>query len=231
MALPCPDSIAHRKLWKQYQVGIEVLFLSDWQFSLYIWKWSEIGNPSNILVHLDILFISLFKEDKVLLGNLQTKKVHGFVDGSYCTHNLQNVWICGVVNGPWGLATYNSTLYVGSFGADQVLIFSVVTGTFLDAFGDSTHLDCPEGIAIDDSRRKVYVANYGSSNIAMFDLDSKKFISYFATTTLTPDLSGPESVVFDPQTQIVGVTSYLNNSGVTFFPNAQDDSPIDLSVR
>jgi hypothetical protein len=78
---------------------------------------SEIGNPSNILVHHDVIYISLFKEDKVLIGHIGEKFVSGFADGSYCTDKSSGKIECGIVSGPWGLLVSNETLFVSSFGS------------------------------------------------------------------------------------------------------------------
>ncbi len=41
--------------------------------------------------------------------------------------------------GPWGLAESRGLLYVASFGSDQVLVFDLASGKFLDALGDRSN--------------------------------------------------------------------------------------------
>lgn len=170
---------------------------------------SKIGNPSNLLIHYDLMFISLFMENKVVIGNLHKKTIIPFVEGQYCKKSSTGLAICGILDGPWGMVIKNDIFYVTSFGSDQVLAFSVSSGEFSYAFGDSETLDCPEGIAIDNNR--IFVVNYGSSNVAIFDLNHQ-FIRYLVTRTQVPYLRGPESILLDPEHNHIAITSYANNS-------------------
>lgn len=171
---------------------------------------SKIGNPSNLLIHHDLMFISLFMQNKVVVGNLNRKSITLFLEGQYCSKSTTSrLAVCGILDGPWGMAITNDKFYVTSFGSDQVLVFTVSTGEFIDAFGDADTLDCPEGIAIDKDR--IYVVNYGSSNVAMFDL-SHKFQRYLVTQSQVPYLKGPESILLDPSQNRIALTSYGNNS-------------------
>lgn len=181
---------------------------------------SEIGNPSSVHLYHDFIFISLFKDNKVLIGNLINKTMAGFADDSYCTRNRFGTTVCGIVEGPWSMQTFNTTLYVSCFGSDQILLFSLRQenfGWFIDAFGDSEHLDCPEGIAIDAQNELMYIANYCSSSVVLFDLKTHRYLRDFVTHSSTFGyLMGPETVVLDVGMKMLAVASYGNNS-VLFF--------------
>jgi len=175
---------------------------------------NRIGNPSNLLIHYDLMFISLFMQNKVVIGNLSKKTILPFVDGEYCKKKDKGTGsiVCGILDGPWGMVIKQDLFYVTSFGSDQVLVFSVSNGEFFDAFGDSSSLDCPEGIAIDNNNSNlIYVVNYGSSNIAIFD-SNHKFLQYLVTQKQVPYLRNPESILLDPANERIVVTSYSNNS-------------------
>ena len=151
-----------------------------------------------------------------MLGDISNKQIHGFADGSYCSNQTTGRYVCGTIDGPWGLTAFNNSLYISSFGSDQILIFSILNGKFIHAFGDSDTLDCPEGIAIHTESNYIYINNYGSNKIAVYNLHNYQFLYYFATGTSIPHLRGPESLIIDIQRNILAVTSYLNNS-ILFF--------------
>jgi hypothetical protein len=155
-----------------------------------------------------------------LIGDLINKTVTGFADDSYCTTNRFGSTVCGIVEGPWSMQTFNSTLYVSMFGSDQILLFSLKQenfGWFIDAFGDTEHLDCPEGTAIDPQNEVMYIANYCSSSIVIFDLKTHRYLRDFVTHTSSFGyLMGPETVVLDAASKMLAVASYANNS-VLFF--------------
>lgn len=182
---------------------------------------SEMGHPSSVFLYKsDLIFITLFIENKILIGNLSNKTVDGFADGTYCTRNEKSLTVCGIVEGPWGITSYNETLYVTQFGSDQVLVFSLCAhnfGWFIDSFGDSEYLDCPEGIAIDPVTKLIYIANYNSHSISLFSLHSHYFIRNFVTHESSMGyLLSPESIVIDHEAKIMAVASFGNNS-VLFF--------------
>lgn len=148
------------------------------------------------------------------------KTVRGFADDEYCTINKRNKTVCGIVDGPWGMTVFNDTLYVSVFGADQVMLFSLSShnfGKFIDSFGDSESLDCPEGLAVDRQHQSIYIANYNSNNIVQFDLKTHQFLREFiSASTSFGYLKGPESIVYDPYSKLFAITSFSNNS-VLFF--------------
>ena len=180
---------------------------------------ANIGNPSSVMLYNDLLFISLFMENKILLGSLSNRTVSGFADGSYCATNRRGNVVCGIVEGPWGMTTYNETLYVSQFGSDQILMFSLQRhnfGWFVDSFGDSDHLDCPEGIAVDTKNDEMYIANYNSNSIVVFCLKTQKYKRDLVSQSSTPWLSMPEDIAIDMSSNLLAVASFGNNS-VLFF--------------
>jgi DNA-binding beta-propeller fold protein YncE len=82
----------------------------------------------------------------------------------------------------------------------------------IGAFGDSEHLDCPEGIAIDAARGVIIIANYNSNEIVEFDLVSEQFIRVLVSSRDHPLLNGPESVVLNPADGMIGITNYHSNT-------------------
>jgi hypothetical protein len=184
---------------------------------------SRIGNPSNILVYQNLMLISLFKDNKIIMGKIDERKVFEFAEGSYCAVNRFGRMACGIVDGPWGLATYNNSVYVSSFGSDQILQFSLADGTFMDAFGDADYIDCPEGLAIDPIEQLLYVANYQTNNIGIYDLNTHKFLRFLTSATSTQaDLKGPESIALHQESNLLAVVSHDAHS-LSFF-DATDGS-------
>lgn len=186
---------------------------------------SEIGNPSNVYMHHDIIFISLFRDNQVLMGSMINRTVSGFADGSYCTKDRDGAAKCGIVDGPWGMRAFNDSLYVSSFGSDQILVFSLKGnnfGWFIDSFGDSDHLDCPEGIHIDPVEKVIYIANYNANNVVVFSLKTRQYLKTFISASSGLGyLMGPESIVYDPLSGYFAVTSYGNDSVLFFTKNGK----------
>jgi DNA-binding beta-propeller fold protein YncE len=92
-------------------------------------------------------------------------------------------------------------------------MFSTQNSRFIGTLGDSEYLDCPEGLAIDSERSVIYIANYNSNNVVKYDLLTKKYIGVFASASTTlGHLKGPESVIYDPLNNVIGITCYANNS-------------------
>ena len=148
---------------------------------------TQIDHPSNVLIYKDMIFMTMFRVDKVFLGIMGQQTVQLFADGAYCQYkdksqHQNNItgnyhpMTCGVINGPWGMAIYNNNIYISSFGSDQILIFNIHTKEFITSFGDSDHLDCPEGIAIDSSREIIYIVNYNNNEIVEYHLHTLQFI-------------------------------------------------------
>jgi hypothetical protein len=135
-------------------------------FSSRLAEIARVKHPADVLV-LDnsTVFVSSFLSDAVLRTSFPISKnsiFEIFAHGSYCTKDLRR---CAILNGeltscrvhlsahfstfvrthdigPWGLAQAGGLLYVSSFGSDQILVFNVISGEFIDALGDR----CPNPV-------------------------------------------------------------------------------------
>ncbi len=94
-------------------------------------------------------------------------------------------------------------LFVSDSRLHQITCFSP-NGDLQSVFGAS-ELKRPAGMAVDNPLRRLYVADVGGKRIAVFDLDSFKFIRYFAEikdkdkgADRTGALASPNSIAIDP---------------------------------
>ena len=66
-------------------------------------------------------------------------------------HNNKEITVFAAgdgLDGPWGLAESNGTLFVSSFATATVHQYSIATGELLARIGNELELDCPEGLAV-----------------------------------------------------------------------------------
>ena len=185
----------------KYSSSWRTLTSSGDSFNAYVEETiSEIGYPSSVIFHQNMVYISLFREDIVAAGIMTEHKLSVFASGIHCVQNeiSQRYGSCGIVDGPWGLAVYNNSLFVSSFGSDQILVYSIFNRRLLAVFGDSEHLDCPEGIAIDDHKKVIYVVNYNSNEVVVYDLIEYKFIRVLLSFSQCPFVKGPEAIAINP---------------------------------
>ncbi|MEO7454379.1 MAG: hypothetical protein ABIV13_06420 [Fimbriimonadales bacterium] len=82
-------------------------------------------------------------------------------------------------------------LLAGDLHGDRVLSYDATTGAFLGVFAD-THIDGPQGLAMDSSGN-VYVASEYSSNITKWS-PGGVFLGEFGA----PGLAGPQDIEFGP---------------------------------
>ena len=140
-------------------------------FSARLSEVMRVRQPAAVtVVNYTTLFVSSFLGDAVLQTSLPLNsgsQFRVFAHGSYCTPDLRR---CAILNGPWGLAHAHGRLYVSSFGSDQILVFEVSTGRFLDALGDPSVLDSPEGLAASHDGSVLFVASFLNSRIVAFDI-------------------------------------------------------------
>lgn len=92
-------------------------------------------------------------------------------------------------------------LFVSDSKLHQITCFRA-DGRFESVFG-AAGLDRPAGLAVDNSLRRLYVADVGAKRIAVFDLDSFKFLRYFADVKEKDEdrrgaLTNPNSIAIDP---------------------------------
>ena len=149
-----------------------------------------------------------------------------FASGRYCAHGQP----CATLDGPWGLAERRGRLYVANFGTDHVLVFNVTDRAFVAAFGGSTVLNCPEGLAFDEAGR-LYVASFLTNDVAVFNASrSEKAVTRggsglserFEVPVPLPlrltaaHLRGPEGVAYDVRHDHILVASHYNQSVLRF---------------
>jgi len=187
----------------------------------------DVRHPSNVLWEGEWLYVASFMHNQVIrirqrgLGEREL-----FASGRYCAPGAP----CAVLDGPWGMAARRGQLFVSSFGTDHVMVFDLASRAFVAAFGGSTVLDCPEGLAFDSAGR-LYVASFLSNDVVVFNASRSEGYggggggTYEAPALLrrlrSDHLEGPEDVAFDPLNEHVLVSSHSNHSVLRFSARTQ----------
>ena len=123
---------------------------------------ATVRHPTNVISVDGELFVSSFMRNqlwRVQPGRRDTPEL--FAEGVYCKPHEE----CAILDGPWGLASKGGFLFVSSFGTDQILVFNTSTGKYVSTFGDSTSLDCPEGIALNAEGSILYVVSFLANQV------------------------------------------------------------------
>ena len=82
------------------------------------------------------------------------------------------------VSWPFGLdVTHDGLLYVTDMEQRKVLVFDP-EGNLVRSFGSSKVFDRPSGVAVDEERQRVYVADARKHAILVFDTTGKKIAEY-----------------------------------------------------
>ena len=132
-----------------------------------------------------------------------------------CTiHHDAPCFQCGFLDGPWGIAYRKNLIFISSFGSDQILMFHATTARFHGAFGDSSTLNCPQGIAFGPDGL-LYVANFMTHTIARFDPDTGAHLGVWAEHSA---LRRPEDLAFTPFGTLL-VSSFHSNHVFHFETN------------
>ena len=92
------------------------------------------GTPPDTLASDDVVYVSGFWSNQVAMIH-SNKDITVFAAGEG-------------LDGPWGLAEWDGTLFVSSFATDSVHQYSIATGELVGRLGNELELDCPEGLAI-----------------------------------------------------------------------------------
>jgi len=71
----------------------------------------------------------------------------------------------------------------------------------------------PRGVAVDEARSRVYVANYASSSVSIIDGNSNAVIT---TVTHFPNISAPTGITYDSASDAIWVTNDGSDSGGNF---------------
>ena len=142
---------------------------------------AKVSNPTGLLVVGSKLYASEFRENRVLVASSARSQKDTswriFADrGPHCKRHQDRI-DCGILDGPWGLATHKQELFVASFGSDQILAFSLKKKRFERSLGSSDSLDSPEGLAVRGTT--LFAASFLDSRIVAFDLsdDSSRTIA------------------------------------------------------
>jgi uncharacterized repeat protein (TIGR01451 family) len=116
-----------------------------------------------------------------------------------------------------------SELIVANNGASKVSVYDRVTGTLKRTIeGSGIHL--PAGVAIDETRGELYVANLGSpASISVYDDLSSGNVSPKRTIT-SPAMLGPVGLAVDVVHNEILVSDFIFNSILTFDRLARDPS-------
>jgi DNA-binding beta-propeller fold protein YncE len=104
-------------------------------------------------------------------------------------------------------------LFVSDAVLHQITAFDA-KGGFLSVFGEN-ELMRPAGIAVDNELRRLYVADVKGARLAIFDLDTYKFIRYINSQAPTPEephgfLGTPTNLVVDPDGLVYVVDTIPN---------------------
>jgi len=104
-------------------------------------------------------------------------------------------------------------LFVSDGFMHQITAFDA-SGKFLAVFGEDK-LTRPGGIAIDNDLRRLYVADTKGARLAIFDLDTFKFIRYIASKAPSRDdpygyLGTPTNIAVDPDGLVYVVDTIPN---------------------
>ena len=141
---------------------------------------AALSNPTGLLVVGLRIFATEFRRDRVVVApTARARRRNGdargewrvFADrGPHCARRFPESAVdCAILDGAWGLASYRSTLFVSSFGSDQVLAFDRKTRAFLYALGGGGSLDSPEGLALAGTR--LFVSSFLDSRVVAFELE------------------------------------------------------------
>lgn len=110
-------------------------------------------------------------------------------------------------------------LLINSFYTNNVLLFDLETGEFIDVFAEAEELDGPNGITFGPDGY-LYVSSYNNASVLRFDGETGEFIDVF----IAPGSGGlemPQSLVFGPDENLlinVGDPGVLRYEGTTGEP-------------
>lgn len=130
---------------------------------------AALANPVAVLVVGKQIFASEFRKDRVVVSSTASRRQGQATRWRVFADRGPHCWAegCAILDGAWGLASYDDSLLVASFGSDQVLIFDT-KGQFRSALGGAHVLDSPEGLVVRGQR--LVVASFLDSKIVQLDL-------------------------------------------------------------
>lgn len=108
----------------------------------------------------------------------------------------------GKLNVPIGIAISRSgNVYVTDTGADRVFIYDK-NGSFLSAIGKTGEFEAPSGVALDEKRQRIYVADAKKHNVKAFSLDGKLLMTIGKRGTGPEEFSFPTNLAVDGEGDI-----------------------------
>ena len=100
----------------------------------------------------------------------------------------------------------DGTMIIGSFGENRIAQFDAETGDFLRNFAIGAPLALPSGLALSADGETVYVNNWNSGDVLMFDLKGNFIDTLFAD----PDIINLDSIATDLDGNLV-IASWGSN--------------------
>lgn len=156
------------------------------------------------------VYVGDTQRTQVLVFDMAKETVHVMGAGRYA--NLFSILM--------GVAVDSSgNIYTSDSQKNQIYVFTKDEKPLLN-IGDETLLSWPIGIAVDDKRNRLYVANNHNHNIAVFDLSGKHLFNIGRRGSMPGYFNFPTDVDVDSKGNIVVADSM--NARVQFFsPDGQ----------
>lgn len=160
---------------------------------------AALSNPVALLVSGRKVYASEFRRDRVVVAKTASKaagspaKWRVFVDrGPHCA-TVNTYRDCAILDGPWGMARYGGTLFVASFGSDQILGFNLA-GRLIRIAGGPRFLDSPEGLTMDGST--IVAASFLDSRLVRIEPSTSEITTLFMGVPIEADV---ETGAFRPR--------------------------------
>ncbi|KXJ07488.1 Serine/threonine-protein kinase PknD [Exaiptasia diaphana] len=189
--IPLPDTFVN----PSFQVAH---YLWEGKITQIVKELNKVKKPSYILATpYHSLFISSFLDDQVL-----------YVSDTRQSGSVVRIFTSGHgLDGPWGMVSDGTFLYVASFTTDRIHKYHLESGNFAGAFGsEDDSLDCPEGMAIGPNRT-LFVASFLNDKILKYSLDGN-FLGVVADKS--NGIKGPEDVALLSNGTLLVSSHYTN---------------------
>ena len=145
--------------------------------------------------------VSLDKEGGMYVADGNNSCIHLFSDESY----VRKIGTKADLKCPMGVAVSGNYVYITDWMAHSLLCYNV-SGALVKKTGSNgsgaQEFWCPKGIAISESKEKVFIADLGNNRIKTYGLDLE-LRSYF----YHDDIHGPKDVMITPDFCLVVLDS------------------------
>ena len=92
--------------------------------------------------------------------------------------------------------------------------------------GARTQMNWPTGIAVDEDRNEIYIANDGGNSVLVFDASAQGDVAPLRVVKGPASLiSNPTGVFFDKKNNELWVTNFGNHTSAVYSPTANGDVP------